>query len=148
MLGAAVQLFAAHRDDDEEAASRVRAHVLFPLEPGEGSTPPPPGGDSTPPPPGDSTPPAPGGDGPSTPDIIVNVDSPPAGQIAGAGQPILLADDALAKPVVVAPNEDGGIGTGLLLAGGAAALAAGAVAGGVAGKVFGDKSKDTGIDTE
>src|SRR5262245_16142940 len=36
MLGAAVQLFAAHRDDDEEAASRVRAHVLFPLEPGEG----------------------------------------------------------------------------------------------------------------
>jgi hypothetical protein len=57
-------------------------------------------------------------------------------------QPILLADDAVGQPVGIQPqSDDGGIGTGVLLVGGAA-LAAGAVAGGLAGKLVSDKSKE------
>jgi hypothetical protein len=69
------------------------------------------------------------------------VQTPPQADQAAAPvqQPILLADDAVGKPVAIpAPAEGGGIGTEVLIVGGAA-LAAGAVAGGVAGKVFGGK---------
>jgi hypothetical protein len=102
-----------------------------------------PGSDPTPPPGSDPTPPPGGGDTPSNPDIIVNVDAPPAADQAAAApqQPILLADDAVGKPVVVQPQGDSGIGTGVLIVGGAA-LAAGAVAGGIASKIVGDKTKD------
>jgi hypothetical protein len=110
------------------------------FDPGPGSDPtpppPPPGGDPAPPPP----PPAGGGD---APDIIVNVDAPPAAEqaVAAPQQPILLADDAVGKPVLVQPQGDDGIGTDVLIVGGAA-LAAGAIAGGVAGKVFGGRTPE------
>jgi hypothetical protein len=61
--------------------------------------------------------------------------------VAAPQQPILLADDAVGKPVMVQPQGDDGIGTEVLIVGGAA-LAAGAIAGGVAGKVFGGNTPD------
>ncbi|GIH08747.1 hypothetical protein Rhe02_68140 [Rhizocola hellebori] len=119
---------------------------VFDLDPDGGDTTPPtppPAGDPAPPPPPAADPaPHSGGDGPSTPDIIVNVDAPPVDQAPAAPQqPILLADDALGKPVIVPVSDDGGIGTGALVVGGVA-LAAGAVAGGVAGKLVTDKTSE------
>ncbi len=108
-----------------------------------GGTPPPPSGDPAPPPAGDPAPPPPPSGGSGTPDVVVQVDTPQADPAAPpAQQPILLADDAIGQPQAVGPADNGGVGTGVLLAGGAAIAAAGVVAGGVAGKVFGDKSKE------
>jgi len=93
-------------------------------------------GDPTPPPadPGDPTPPPDTDHHDSTP-----VDpGPPVVELppqAGAApqQPVMLADDALAKPI--APQGHDGIGTEALIIGGAA-LAGGAIVGGVAGVVL------------
>ncbi|WP_203912492.1 hypothetical protein [Rhizocola hellebori] len=122
----------------------IHPEVLDPSAGGGTPPPPPPAGDPAPPPAADPAPPAPtGGDSPSTPDIIVNVDVPPAEQVVAAPQqPILLNNDAVGKPVAVpTSDEEGGLGTPILVVGGVA-LAAGAVAGGIAGKVLSDKGKD------
>lgn len=92
----------------------------------------PPGGDP-PPPSGDPAPPA--GDGSGDHDTPAPIDpGPPVVELpqaeAAPQQPVMLADDALAKPV--APQGDDGFGTEALLIGGAA-LAGGAIVGGVAG---------------
>jgi hypothetical protein len=88
---------------------------------------PPDGADHTPPP-GD------GGDHDSPP---VDTGTPVVGDApqpqAAEQQPIMLADDALGKPV--APQGHSGIGDEALLIGGVA-LAGGAIVGGVAGKVL------------
>jgi hypothetical protein len=96
-------------------------------------------GGATPPDPGDPTPPVdptpPAGDGGDhhTPPPVIDpgppvVDAPQAD--AAPQQPVMLSDDALAKPI--APQGHDGIGTEALIIGGAA-LAGGAIVGGVVG---------------
>jgi hypothetical protein len=114
--------------------------VLDPVitDPGGGGT-----GDPTPPPDsGDHTPPPGDGDhhtpppvDPATP-VVVEV---PQAE-AAPQQPVMLADDALAKPV--APQGDGlSVGEQALIIGGAA-IAGGAIVGGVAGVVL-NKAKSS-----
>jgi hypothetical protein len=93
-------------------------------------------GDPTPPPPdgGDHMPPP--GDGGHHDNPPVDAGTPVVGDVPqpqAAQQPVMLADDALAKPV--APQADSGIGDQALIIGGAA-LAGGAIVGGVAGIVL------------
>jgi hypothetical protein len=95
-----------------------------------------PGGviDPTPPPPdgGDHTPPPGDGDHHDTPPVDTGtpvVGDVPEPQAAEQQQPVMLADDALAKPV---SQDGGGIGEEAFIIGGAA-LAGGAIVGGVVG---------------
>jgi hypothetical protein len=102
-------------------------------------------GDPTPPPPdgGDHTPPMGDGDGGHHDSPPVDSGTPLIGDVpapeTAPQQPIMLADDALAKPV--APQGNSGSGEEALIIGGAA-FAGGAIAGGVAGSVL-NRSKST-----
>jgi hypothetical protein len=104
---------------------------------GDPTPPPGDGGDGAPPDGGDHTPP-PGDHHDSPP---ADTGTPMAGEVplplAAQQQPVMLADDALARPVTqpVSPEGHDGIGTEALIIGGAA-LAGGAIVGGVAGVVL------------